>query len=84
MVVQKGLFVLGGMVLPVVLYPNALRYVVEFLPFQAILYAPASFSTDHSIVHIVSMIGLQFAWIVICAGALLLMKNAFEKRLLHS
>ncbi len=39
---QKSLFVFGGLMLPLTLYPDALESFARATPFAAILYAPAS------------------------------------------
>ena len=38
---QKAAFILGGLMLPLDLYPDWLARVASWLPFQALLYAPA-------------------------------------------
>src|SRR5262249_2608982 len=39
---QKLLFVCGGLLMPLTLYPGALRALAEYSPFAAILFAPGS------------------------------------------
>ncbi len=82
MIVQKGLFVLGGMIVPVTLFPKTLLLLVWALPFPAILYAPASLILDNSVGHILGVLGLQILWIVICLIGMSFMQTAFERRLL--
>ncbi|MFN7971398.1 MAG: ABC-2 family transporter protein [Acidobacteriota bacterium] len=43
---QKSSFVLGGLMMPLDLYPQWLRRVTEVLPFQALLYGPARTVVD--------------------------------------
>ena len=43
---QKAGFVLGGLFLPLDMYPPWLRAVAEVLPFQALLYGPARTAVD--------------------------------------
>lgn len=38
---QKAAFVLGGLMLPIDLYPQWLQRIIAWLPFQALLYGPA-------------------------------------------
>ena len=82
MITQKGAFVLGGMIVPITLYPEALQLFAWLTPFPAILYAPASLIVDSAWPHIVSMLALQLFWIVVCLVALAFVKTRFEERLL--
>jgi viologen exporter family transport system permease protein len=43
---QKLLFVLGGLMLPIRLYPDVVRRIADLTPFPAILAGPASFVLD--------------------------------------
>ena len=45
-VVQKLLFVLGGLILPLSIYPDWLRRIAEWLPFAAVLYGPGRMVID--------------------------------------
>jgi ABC-2 type transport system permease protein len=40
---QKALFVLGGLMMPIELYPDSIRRVAAFTPFPSLLAGPASF-----------------------------------------
>lgn len=60
--VQKLIFVFGGLVVPVSVMPFALKAVGWATPFPAVLYAPASFVIDSSPGHVAAMIGIQAAW----------------------
>ena len=40
---QKALFVLGGLMMPMELYPHEIRSVAAFTPFPSVLAGPASF-----------------------------------------
>ena len=40
---QKALFVLGGLMLPIELYPDFIRRAAAFTPFPSVLAGPASF-----------------------------------------
>ncbi|MEM7170514.1 MAG: ABC-2 family transporter protein [Pseudomonadota bacterium] len=82
MIVQKCAFVLGGMVLPITFYPDALQIVAWATPFPALLFAPASVVLDSSRDHIAGILALQICWIFVCAGALWIVKARFEQHLL--
>jgi len=45
---QKALFVLGGLMLPIELYPDSIRTAARFTPFPAALAGPASFVLQSS------------------------------------
>jgi ABC-2 type transport system permease protein len=47
---QKLMFVLGGLMLPVALYPDFIQRVAAFTPFPALLAGPASFLLQNGIV----------------------------------
>lgn len=82
MITQKGAFVLGGMIVPITLYPDSLRLFALATPFPAILYAPASMIVDSTWFHVLSMLALQLFWIFICFIVLIFVKSRFEERLL--
>src|SRR5262249_45701217 len=47
-VAQKLLFVLGGLMLPIDLYPDAMRTAAAFTPFPVMLAGPASLVLPHN------------------------------------
>ena len=81
-IVQKFIFVLGGMIVPLTAYPAVLQHVAWATPFPAMLYAPASLVLEASPRHIVAMIELQIAWLGVCFLAIAIVGAAFERRLL--
>jgi ABC-2 type transport system permease protein len=46
-VCQKLMFVLGGLMLPLEVYPAAMQRIAAFTPFPALLAGPASFMLAH-------------------------------------
>jgi viologen exporter family transport system permease protein len=61
---------LGGMIVPVFLFPDGLEALVRALPFVAMLQLPAEvFLGKHSGVDLVGVYGHQLAWLVVLAGA---------------
>lgn len=58
---------LSGAVLPLTFFPEKLRIIVEFLPFQAMFHIPISILTNSSLLFddIIKMLGCQVLWIVI-------------------
>jgi ABC-2 type transport system permease protein len=62
---QKGLFVLGGLIIPLSLYPTPLRSLAEMSPFAAMLSAPASLALDPSAAHAATVLLLQTGWLML-------------------
>ena len=81
-IVQKFIFVLGGMIVPLTAYPALLQKIAWATPFPAMLFAPASLMLDSSAAHIVAMLELQLAWLTVSLLAIGLVSVAFERRLL--
>lgn len=68
-VYNKLLFTIGGMLMPLELFPDALQRVCHWLPFQAVLYMPAKTAVAFDAGVLPSMLALQALWIVVL-GAL--------------
>jgi len=64
---QKVLFVLGGLLIPLTLYPDALSAVAGATPFAAMLFHPASLVLDASPEAIARVLGWQVFWLVVMA-----------------
>lgn len=73
---QKGLFVLGGLIIPLSLYPTPLRSFAEMSPFAAMLSAPASLALDPSAGHATTVLLLQTGWLVVLSGLAWLIDRA--------
>jgi ABC-2 type transport system permease protein len=78
---QKGLFVLGGLIIPLSLYPTPFRSFAERSPFAAMLSAPASLALDPSPGHTTTVLTLQTAWLVVLAALAWLVDRAAIARL---
>jgi ABC-2 type transport system permease protein len=78
---QKGLFVLGGLIIPLSLYPTPFRGFAERSPFAAMLSAPASLALDPSPGHTAAVLALQIAWLVVLAALAWLVDRAAIARL---
>jgi len=63
-VYDKLLFTIGGMMLPMELFPDALRAVCAWLPFQAIVYFPAKTMVQLDADAALRMLGTQAAWLL--------------------
>lgn len=69
LVIQKLMFLLGGLYAPVWLYPDAMRRIAEATPFAAHLYWPASLVIEPSTRHVATAVGWQLLWILALGGA---------------
>jgi ABC-2 type transport system permease protein len=83
---QKLLFVCGGLLLPLTLYPPALRVLAEYGPFAAILFAPASLilaptGISPTGISVADILGRQLAWFATIAMLTVLVDRAATARL---
>lgn len=62
-IVQKFMFLFGGLVIPVSALPGVMKAIGWASPFPAMLYAPASFLIDGSAAHIGAMLAVQIFWL---------------------
>lgn len=57
---------LSGALIPIVFFPNWLRYLVELLPFQGIVHTPTAIYLDKvDSLQAVVLIGVQLGWIIL-------------------
>jgi ABC-2 type transport system permease protein len=73
---QKAMFVLGGMFVPLALYPEWLRLVALWSPFSALISGPGSMVVDPD-PKIFALLGLKLV------GCALFAQNALERAFLH-
>lgn len=64
---QKMVFIVGGMLLPLEVLPDALESVARWLPFMAMAYAPARLASGHFEPHLLL---IQLAWLVVLTAAI--------------
>ncbi|PYI54480.1 ABC transporter permease [Paenibacillus flagellatus] len=68
-VYNKLLFTVGGMLLPLEMFPDALRSVSEWLPFQTVAYFAAKTAVRPEAAETVRMIAIQWGWAALLAAA---------------
>jgi ABC-2 type transport system permease protein len=68
LILQKGLFLLGGLFAPVSLYPRWLADLSEASPFGAALYWPAVQALTPSAALFWRALGLQLVWVALLSG----------------
>jgi ABC-2 type transport system permease protein len=78
---QKLTFTLGGLFLPLALFPNGLRQVASHLPFSAIAYAPARLTTGFDAGLIAGTLVTQLAWLAVLGGIAALVYRGGVSRL---
>jgi ABC-2 type transport system permease protein len=83
LVIQKLLFLLGGLFAPVTLYPSWLARLGRLSPFAAHLYWPAALTIDPSPRLIAMALAAQLVWIVALGGVVALIWRAGLRRVLR-
>ncbi|MET3527906.1 ABC-2 family transporter protein [Phenylobacterium koreense] len=76
LVIQKLMFLLGGLYAPVTLYPDVMQRVAEASPFAAHLYWPASLVIEPTLSHAAIGAGWQVLWMLVLTGACRLLWRA--------
>jgi ABC-2 type transport system permease protein len=69
LVIQKLMFLLGGLYAPVTLYPAAMAQVAKASPFAAHLYWPAALAHQPTAAVFLTGLGWQLLWIAILTSA---------------
>ena len=77
---QKLTFILGGVMIPLTLYPAPYGSLAAASPFAAMFFAPASFLLDGSPRAILATLGLQLVWLTVVGMATLLIARAAAAR----
>ncbi|MCR8629762.1 ABC transporter permease [Paenibacillus radicis (ex Xue et al. 2023)] len=80
-VYHKMLFTIGGMLMPLELFPQQLQAVCRWLPFQTVLYFPAKTVVRWADVQLLSMLLTQAAWVAVLAAVVGLMYLRGVKKL---
>jgi ABC-2 type transport system permease protein len=77
---QKMTFILGGLMIPLTLYPPPFGGLAAASPFAAMVFAPASFLLDGSPHAILATLALQLFWLAVIGMATLLVARAATAR----
>jgi ABC-2 type transport system permease protein len=78
---QKTVFTLGGLFLPIEVFPSTLRALAAHLPFTSIAYAPARLASSFSVGAFLETIGTQVVWICALAALAALIYRGGVRRL---
>ena len=80
LVIQKLMFLLGGLYAPVTLYPAAMEATAKVSPFAAHLYWPAALTQEASVEVFLTGVGWQLIWIaILSAGCFALWRTGLAK-----
>ncbi|MBM3547521.1 MAG: hypothetical protein FJX54_11240 [Alphaproteobacteria bacterium] len=77
---QKVIFVLGGLFIPLTLYPAWMHQIGIATPFAAILYHPASLVLDARPAAIAAVLGWQLLWFAFAAFVVVAVATAATRR----
>ncbi len=70
---EKSLFMLGGLILPLTVYPQWLQTVASLTPFPGILGQRSALALDYSVQNVVSVASLLIIWAAIGLVALMML-----------
>jgi ABC-2 type transport system permease protein len=80
-VYNKLLFTIGGMLMPLEIFPAAMQQICRWLPFQTVLYFPAKTAVHFEGSKLLAMLGVQCFWIVILGLIVLYIYSRGVKKL---
>jgi len=78
---QKLLFVFGGLLFPLGLYPDLMRRLSEASPFAAMLFVPGSLVFGADAQQLAALVGVQLAWLGVLGAVTLLVGCQATRRL---
>jgi viologen exporter family transport system permease protein len=81
LIYSRVTMILGGMLLPLELFPDGLQAVARSLPFALVMYGPARLFVRPDVGFLAELLVKQTAFIVIFAGAVFLVHRAAMRRL---
>lgn len=80
-VYHKFLFTIGGMLMPLELFPEALQRIGHYLPLQAIVYIPAKTAVAFDAAKLPGMLATQALWAAVFAVIVILVYRKGVKKL---
>ncbi|SDE29343.1 ABC-2 type transport system permease protein [Paenibacillus sp. UNCCL117] len=80
-VYHKLLFTIGGMLMPLEMFPELLQKICVWLPFQAVLYFPAKAAVQYESSSVPQMLAIQMLWLVVLGLAAVLVYRRGVKKL---
>jgi len=64
-ILHKSTIILGGLLIPIAMYPDGLQRMIQFLPFASIYYDPALLMVNFNFALFLKIVCVQILWIVI-------------------
>ena len=80
-IIQKLVFVIGGMFIPIDVYPEWLQRIARYTPFAFAAYWPATTFVDYSPWRVATTLAGQTAYVVLFAGVAALLFRAAVRKL---
>ncbi|WP_199615257.1 ABC transporter permease [Paenibacillus alkalitolerans] len=80
-VYKKLLFTVGGMLMPLEMFPGWLQDVCRWLPFQAVLYIPAKTVTNFRPEELGGMLAVQWGWVAALLAVVLIIYRKGVRKL---
>jgi ABC-2 type transport system permease protein len=83
-IVQKTMYVLGGLMLPLFFLPSWCQNFAWITPFPAILYLSGVAASEQTLLHWWQILAIQLAWLIIIFCLMVITFNRAEKRLMSA
>ncbi|WP_108722229.1 ABC transporter permease [Gorillibacterium timonense] len=80
-VYRKLLFTIGGMMMPLEIFPTFFRKLSEWLPFQTVLYFPAKMAVAFDASELPKMLAVQLGWVLVLGVCAVLLYRKGVKKL---
>jgi ABC-2 type transport system permease protein len=71
LIYSRLIMIVGGMLIPLELFPPVAQPVLQLLPFASILYTPARLFVNPDLSYFMQAIPLQVAWVAMLTGAVI-------------
>jgi viologen exporter family transport system permease protein len=81
LIVQKMLFLFGGLLLPLEIYPSWIQNLAWATPFPAILYGPASFAFEKTGSELSWLLVIQIFWVALTSLAAITALGAARRKI---
>jgi ABC-2 type transport system permease protein len=81
LIYSRVTMILGGMLLPLELFPDALHTAARLLPFSLVMYGPARLFVRPDVAFMAELLLKQAVFILVLAGAVVLVHRAAMRRL---
>ncbi|MFX6435377.1 hypothetical protein ABTG69_19530, partial [Acinetobacter baumannii] len=80
LIYSRGTMLIGGALLPIELYPDAIQPLLKMLPFANVAYAPAQLFVNPSLTDLVLVLSRQLFGVALLGSAVYLVYRVAQKR----